>query len=49
MGTFERIALAIVGVGFATTLVLPERQTAKVIDAGRQLFVDSLGRAMGRA
>lgn len=48
MGTVERVALAIVGVAFVTTLILPDRKTADVLRAGRDLFVDSLGRAMGR-
>lgn len=47
MGTVEKIALAIVGVAFVTTLVLPDRQTAKVISAGSDLFTRSLGQAMG--
>lgn len=48
MSTVEKVALAIVGVAFVTTLLLPDRQTPKVIDAGRKLFVDSLRTAMGR-
>ena len=48
MGTVERVALAIVGVAFVTTLILPQRQTAKVLQAGGQLFTQSLRAAMGR-
>ncbi len=47
MGTGERIALAIVGVGALTTAILPDRQTAKVIDAIRKLFRGGLATAMG--
>jgi hypothetical protein len=46
MGTIERVALAIVGVALATTLVLPERQTTKVIGAVSSLFRGSLATAM---
>lgn len=48
MGTAERIGLAIVGVAFATTLVLPDRQTANVIKAIANLFNQSLRTATGR-
>lgn len=48
MGTVERVALAIVGVAFVTTLILPGRQTANVIKAGSNLFSTALQRAMGR-
>jgi hypothetical protein len=48
MGTVERVALAIVGVAFVTTLILPQRQTARVIQATGQLFAQSLRAAMGR-
>lgn len=48
MGTVERVALAIVGVAFVTTLILPDRQTAKVLQAGGQFFTSSLKTAMGR-
>jgi hypothetical protein len=48
MGTVERIALAIVGVAFVTTLILPDRKTVQVINAGTDLFTRSLQRAMGR-
>lgn len=47
MGTAERIALAIVGVGFATTLLLPGRQTVPTINAFTNLFRGSLATAMG--
>ena len=43
----EKVALAIVGVGMATTLVLPGRQTPAVADALSRLFSRSLGTAMG--
>jgi hypothetical protein len=47
MGAAERIALAIVGVGFATTLLLPGRQTVPAIGAFTNLFRGSLSTAMG--
>lgn len=47
MGTVEKVALAIVGVAFITTLLLPDRQTVKVIGATSDLFTRALGQAMG--
>lgn len=47
MGAAERIGLAIVGVGMATTLLLPGRQTPGVINAVANLFRGSLATAMG--
>lgn len=49
MGTFEKVALGIVGIGFATTLVLPDRHTDKVIAAISDFFSRGLKTAMGRA
>jgi hypothetical protein len=48
MGTVERVALAVVGVAFITTLILPDRQTAKVIQAGGEFFTGALKTSMGR-
>jgi hypothetical protein len=48
MSAAERIAIAVVGVAFATTLILPDRQTSKVIQAISGLFNESLRTAMGR-
>jgi hypothetical protein len=48
MGTIEKVALAIVGVAFVTTLILPERQTARVISSVADLFTRSIRTAMGR-
>lgn len=48
MGTVERVALGVVLIAFATTLVLPDRQTAKVLTAGFDGFRLSLREAMGR-
>ncbi len=42
----EKIALAIVGVGMVTALVLPGRNTASVISAIQNLFSGSLGTAI---
>jgi hypothetical protein len=46
MGTVEKIAMGIVGIAFVTTLILPGRQTPKVIDAVSNLFRGSLATAM---
>lgn len=46
MGTAEKVALGIVAIGMATTLVLPGRMTAQVIDAVSNLFRGSLATAM---
>lgn len=43
----EKVALAIVGVGMVTTLVLPGRQTPAVINAISNLFTRSLGTSIG--
>ena len=47
MGTAGKIAVAIVGLGVVTTLVLPGRQTPAVIHAFTGLFRGSLATAMG--
>jgi hypothetical protein len=46
MDDVTKVLLAIVGVGMVTTAILPNRQTAKVIDAVRKLFTGSLATAM---
>lgn len=48
MGTIEKVALGIVGIAFVTTLILPDRQTARVIESVSSLFNQSLRTAMGR-
>jgi hypothetical protein len=48
MSTFEKIGLAIVGVAFATTLLLPDRKTAEVFRAAGTAFSQALRTAMGR-
>lgn len=47
MGIAERIGMGIIGVAMVTTVILPERKSAQVIDALRKLFTMSLGTAMG--
>lgn len=47
MSTIEKVALAIVGVAMITTLVLPGRQTPRVITATGGAFRGSLATAMG--
>ena len=46
MSTVEKVAMGIIGVAMATTLVLPGRQTAPVINAVGNLFKGSLATAM---
>lgn len=46
MTTVEKIAMGVIGIGMATTLVLPGRQTSKIIDAISNLFRGSLATAM---
>jgi hypothetical protein len=47
MGTIEKVLLGIVGVALVTTLILPGRQTPKVIGAAGSAFRGSLATAMG--
>lgn len=47
MSSVEKIALAIVGVAMVTTLILPGRQTPRVIGATGTAFRQSLATAMG--
>lgn len=46
MSTVEKIALGIVGIGMATAVLLPGRQTVPVINALRKLFQGSLNTAI---
>jgi hypothetical protein len=46
MNGIQKVALGIVGIGMATALLLPGRQTVPVINAGRELFEGSLGTAI---
>lgn len=48
MSSIEKIALAIVGVAMATTLILPGRQTPAVLGAAGKLFSGALKTAQGR-
>lgn len=47
MTTIEKVALAIVSLAMITTLILPGRQTAPVIQAAGSVFKGSLQAAMG--
>lgn len=49
MGGIERVATWIVIVGLATTLVLSDRITDKVLRAGGDVFTGGLRQAMGQA
>jgi hypothetical protein len=42
----EKVALAIVAIGMATALLLPDRQTVPVIGAIQRLFSGALGTAI---
>lgn len=46
MSTVQKIALGIVGIGMATALLLPGRNTVGVIGAIRQLFTGGLHTAI---
>jgi hypothetical protein len=46
MSAAEKIAMGIVGIGMATALLLPGRQTVPVINAIQQLFQGSLNTAI---
>lgn len=48
MQTAEKVLMGIIGVGMVTTLLLPGRQTAPVIDAFSRFFSGALGTAMGQ-
>ena len=47
MTTVQKIAMGIIGIGMATTLILPGRQTPQVINSFTGLFRGSLSTAMG--
>ena len=46
MNTVQKVAMGIVGIGMATALLLPGRQTVSVIGAFQKLFQGSLGTAI---
>jgi len=46
VSTVQKIALGIVGIGMATALLLPGRNTVGVIGAIQKLFQGSLGTAI---
>ena len=48
MSSVERIALAVVGVAMATTLLLPGRQTPQVLGTVFDGFGNVLSKAMAR-
>lgn len=49
MPALTKIAMGVIGIGLATTLLLPGRQTVGVIGAFDKLIRGSLGTAMGTA
>jgi hypothetical protein len=49
MGTIEKIALGLIAIGMATTLLLPDRQTERVARAFGDVFTGGLRQAMGQA
>lgn len=48
MSTVQKVAMGVVGIAFATTLLLPGRKTPQVIDAFTRLTTRTLGVAMGQ-
>jgi len=46
MSTAEKLGMGIITIGLITTLVLPDRKTAQVIDAFARLFRGALGTAI---
>lgn len=46
MSGVEKVALAVVAIGMATALLLPDRQTVPVIGAIQRLFSGALGTAI---
>ena len=46
MSAVEKVALAVVAVGMATALLLPDRQTVPVLGAIQKLFQGALGTAI---
>ena len=47
MSTVQKIAMGLIGLGMATTLILPGRQTPAVIDSFGRLGRGFLATAMG--
>lgn len=47
MPAIVKVLMVLAGIGLATTLVLPDRQTAPVIDAIRKLIQGVFGTVMG--
>lgn len=48
MSTAQKLGMGVIAVAMMTTLVLPGRQTGKVIDAGTRFVTRTLGVAMGQ-
>jgi hypothetical protein len=46
MSTIQKVALGIVGIGMATAVLLPDRQTVPVLGAVQKLFSGSLNTAI---
>jgi len=46
MQTAQKIAMGIVGIGMATAVLLPNRQTVPVLGAVQRLFSGALGTAI---
>lgn len=47
MTSVERVALAVVGVAFITTLILPDRRTQQILATGGSVFNTALRTSMG--
>ncbi len=48
MSTVQQVLMGLIGVGLVTTLILPGRQTEKVLKAAGSVFNGGLKTAMGR-
>jgi hypothetical protein len=48
VSSVEKIAMGIVGVALVTTLILPNRQTPRVLAGIESLFTGGIRAAMGR-
>lgn len=47
MNTVQKVSMGVIAIAMATTLVLPGRQTPRVINAFQRLTTRTLGTAMG--
>lgn len=48
MNTIQAVLMGLIGIGMVTTLILPGRQTERVLKAAGSVFNGGLKTAMGR-